>query len=101
MWHLVDHGCFSPRLRHRASPCRKGGTIVWLIPARCVTLRCDSAWGNRQTMRAGLAAAAIAVLASPTVSDLHAPNSNDSTTTEQEYATDTFCTALSLSRVPC
>jgi hypothetical protein len=33
----------------------QGGTIVWLIPARCVTLRCAAAWGNRQTMRVGLA----------------------------------------------
>ena len=38
----------SPWLRHRASPRSKGGRIVWLIPTR-------SAWGNRQTMRVGLA----------------------------------------------
>ena len=60
-----SRGWYSPRLRHRASPGSKGGTIVWLIPTRSVTLRCAFAWGNRQTMRVGLA--------SPTANDLHAP----------------------------
>ena len=45
---FVEQGEVSPWLRHRASPRSKGGRIVWLIPTRC-------AWGNRQTMRVGLA----------------------------------------------
>src|SRR5437773_7934093 len=49
----ASRGGYSHRLRHRASPASKGGTIVWLIPTRSGTLRCAFAWGNRQTMRVG------------------------------------------------
>jgi len=100
MWHLVDHVCFSPRLRHRASPCRKGGTIVWLIPTRSSALRCAVTWGNRQTSAPASFRPAKLSSTSPTVFDLHAPISLNSTTTEQKYSTDISCTDLSLSRVP-
>ena len=33
-----SRGWCSPRLRHRASPGSKGGTIVWLIPTRSTRL---------------------------------------------------------------